>query len=306
MSSSSFKALLIEQGRTARWSAALSRSTAINSTRARVLIRCIIPVSTTGRARAYGRKVIRRFPCVGGIDLSGEVVEKRRRAIQAGRPGYRDELRYRGFASWRLCRIRTHSRSLGGAPARWSGSLRSDGARHRGLHGGAGRGAHGSKRARAREWPGTGHRRDRRVGGLAVDMMSGLGYEVVALTGKPAEEPYLRELGASAIRLRSSRFRHRAAAGDCAVGGCGRQRRRADSSLGAGYHETGRNGREHRQCGRLQYFDHRVPVHSSRCQPSWNRLRLHRFPDSPAGMGSAGRRSQTPASCKGHTDDFPR
>ena len=35
-------------------------------------------------------------------------------------------------------------------------------------------------------------------------MLSGLGYEVVALTGKASEEPYLRDLGASAIKLRSS------------------------------------------------------------------------------------------------------
>lgn len=40
------------------------------------------------------------------------------------------------------------------------------------------------------------------VGGLAIDMLAGRGYEVVALTGKAAETDYLAGLGASAIRLR--------------------------------------------------------------------------------------------------------
>lgn len=42
------------------------------------------------------------------------------------------------------------------------------------------------------------------VGGLALDMLAGLGYQVTALTGKPAESDYLKRLGAAAIMLRSS------------------------------------------------------------------------------------------------------
>ena len=41
------------------------------------------------------------------------------------------------------------------------------------------------------------------VGSVAIDMLSRLGYEVVALTGKAAEEAYLRELGAARILLRN-------------------------------------------------------------------------------------------------------
>jgi len=41
------------------------------------------------------------------------------------------------------------------------------------------------------------------VGSLAIDMLSAKGYEVVALTGKPESEPYLRSLGASQLLLRS-------------------------------------------------------------------------------------------------------
>ena len=44
----------------------------------------------------------------------------------------------------------------------------------------------------------------RSVGGLAIDMLSRLGYHTVALTGKAAEGDYLKMLGASDIRLRSS------------------------------------------------------------------------------------------------------
>jgi alcohol dehydrogenase len=42
------------------------------------------------------------------------------------------------------------------------------------------------------------------VGGLAIDMLAGLGYHVVALTGKAQEEDYLRSLGAAEMRLRDT------------------------------------------------------------------------------------------------------
>ncbi|NNF40400.1 MAG: oxidoreductase [Woeseiaceae bacterium] len=40
------------------------------------------------------------------------------------------------------------------------------------------------------------------VGSIAIDMLAGRGYEVVALTGKATEEAYLRKIGASRILLR--------------------------------------------------------------------------------------------------------
>jgi NADPH2:quinone reductase len=42
------------------------------------------------------------------------------------------------------------------------------------------------------------------VGSLAIDMLAAKGYEVVALTGKPDSEEYLRALGASSLLLRSA------------------------------------------------------------------------------------------------------
>ena len=40
------------------------------------------------------------------------------------------------------------------------------------------------------------------VGSIAIDMLTGRGYEVAAVTGKASEEAYLRKLGASRILLR--------------------------------------------------------------------------------------------------------
>ena len=42
------------------------------------------------------------------------------------------------------------------------------------------------------------------VGSIAIDMLSGRGYDVVALTGKADEEPYLRSIGAKEILLRET------------------------------------------------------------------------------------------------------
>jgi acrylyl-CoA reductase (NADPH) len=42
------------------------------------------------------------------------------------------------------------------------------------------------------------------VGSIAIDMLSGRGYRVVAVSGKAAAVPYLKELGASEVLLRES------------------------------------------------------------------------------------------------------
>jgi putative YhdH/YhfP family quinone oxidoreductase len=42
------------------------------------------------------------------------------------------------------------------------------------------------------------------VGSIAVDILAGAGYKVVALTGKEAETEYLKKLGADEVMLRSS------------------------------------------------------------------------------------------------------
>ena len=40
------------------------------------------------------------------------------------------------------------------------------------------------------------------VGSIAIDILAGLGYEVVALTGKESETDYLKGLGAKEVKLR--------------------------------------------------------------------------------------------------------
>jgi NADPH2:quinone reductase len=40
------------------------------------------------------------------------------------------------------------------------------------------------------------------VGSLAINMLAGLGYEVVAVSGKPEAEPFLREIGAARVLVR--------------------------------------------------------------------------------------------------------
>ena len=64
------------------------------------------------------------------------------------------------------------------------------------------------------------------VGSLAIDMLASLGYEVVALSGKPEAQEYLRALGAARVLARS------------------------ELSLGAQPLESGALGWRNRHCGR--------------------------------------------------------
>ena len=149
-------------------------------------------------------KIIRRFPCVGGIDLSGEVVDSADARFKPGdkviatsfdigvahHGGYAEYARVpagwvvplpagldlfeamalgtAGFTA-ALAVVRMEDNGL--APA--NGPVIVTGA--------------------------TGG-----VGGLAIEMLAQLGYHVVALTGKEAETDYLKMLGAAEIKLRSS------------------------------------------------------------------------------------------------------
>ncbi|RIK92421.1 MAG: oxidoreductase [Burkholderiales bacterium] len=146
-------------------------------------------------------KIIRRFPCIGGIDLAGEVVESADARFRPGDPviatsfdlgvshhgGYAQYARVpadwvlplpSGLTLFETMALGTAGFTAGLAVARME---------HNGLRPEKGpvvvTGATGG------------------VGGLAIDMLSRLGYEVVALTRKASEEPYLRDLGASSVEL---------------------------------------------------------------------------------------------------------
>ena len=149
-------------------------------------------------------KIIRRFPCIGGIDLSGTVVESSSSEFSVG-----DEViatsydigvaHHGGYAEY--ARIPAEwvvpmpkgldlfsSMALG--TAGFTAGLAVERMEHDGLAPSAGpvvvNGATGG------------------VGGIAVDILSGLGYSVTAMTGKSDQEGYLKNLGASEILLRGS------------------------------------------------------------------------------------------------------
>lgn len=149
-------------------------------------------------------KIIRRFPCAGGIDLSGEVVES---ADTRFRPGDKvvatsfdiGVAHHGGYAEY--ARVPAgwviplpegldlfESMALG--TAGFTAALAIVRMEDNGLAPANGpvvvTGATGG------------------VGGLAIDMLAQLGYHVVALTGKEVETDYLKMLGATEVRLRNS------------------------------------------------------------------------------------------------------
>jgi putative YhdH/YhfP family quinone oxidoreductase len=148
-------------------------------------------------------RIIRRFPCVGGIDLSGTVAESGDPRFKKGDAviatsydigvahdgGYAEYARIP--AGWVLPMPEGldafESMALG--TAGFTAALAVERMEHDGLKPVNGQvivtGATGG------------------VGSIAVDILAGTGYHVVALTGKESETDYLRELGAKEVMLRS-------------------------------------------------------------------------------------------------------
>ncbi len=149
-------------------------------------------------------RIIRRFPCVGGIDLAGTVVESSDARFGKGDAviatsydigvahdgGYGEYARVKadwvvpmpkGMSFFDAMALGTAGFTAGLAVARME---------HEGLAPANGpvavTGATGG------------------VGSIAVDILAGLGYPVVAITGKAEESAYLKDLGAREVTLRSS------------------------------------------------------------------------------------------------------
>ncbi len=149
-------------------------------------------------------KIIRRFPCVGGIDLSGTVLSSADAKFKEGdeviatsydigvahNGGYAEYARVP--AKWLVPRPKGmdlfEAMALG--TAGFTAGLAVERMEHDGLKLSNGpvivSGATGG------------------VGSIAVDILSRAGYHVVALTGKEHEAAYLKELGAKEIVFRSS------------------------------------------------------------------------------------------------------
>lgn len=149
-------------------------------------------------------KIIRRFPCVGGIDLAGTVLESADARFQPGdkviatsfdigvahHGGYAEIARVPAAWVVPLPEGLTLFEAMALGTAGFTAALGIVRMEENGLTPARGpvivSGATGG------------------VGSLAVDMLARRGYHVVALTGKAAEAEYLKGLGAAEVMLRSS------------------------------------------------------------------------------------------------------
>lgn len=199
----SFKALLIEE-RDGKVESGFVRMDAGRLDAGEVTIRVAYSsVNYKDALAATGAgRIIRRFPCIGGIDLSGTVVDSADPRFKPGDPVIATSFdigvaHHGGYAEY--ARV----------PAAWVVPLPAG----LSLYDAMALGTAGFTAAlgivRMEE---NGLRPDKGpvivtgatggVGSLAVDMLARLHYHVVALTGKESEADYLRGLGAAEVMLR--------------------------------------------------------------------------------------------------------
>jgi acrylyl-CoA reductase (NADPH) len=144
-------------------------------------------------------RIIRRFPCVGGIDLSGTVIESSDARFKAGDAviatsydigvahdgGYAELARIP--ADW-VVPLPTGMSLADAMALGTAGYTAALGVVRMELNG-----------LKPENGPVVVTGATGGVGSLAIDMLAGRGYQVVALTGKTAEEEYLKGLGATSI-----------------------------------------------------------------------------------------------------------
>lgn len=149
-------------------------------------------------------RIIRRFPCVGGIDLAGTVVSSTDARFKPGErvlcTSYDVGVAHDGgFAEYSrmpadwvvpMPAAMTAREAMALGTAGFTAGLAVERMEQVGLRPANGpvlvTGATGG------------------VGSIAVDILAGAGYHVAALTGKEAETDYLKQLGAREVMLRSS------------------------------------------------------------------------------------------------------
>jgi putative YhdH/YhfP family quinone oxidoreductase len=149
-------------------------------------------------------KIIRRFPCVGGVDLSGTVVESADVRFRKGDAviatsydigvahdgGYAEYARIPAVWVVQMPKGLDLFEAMALGTAGYTAALAVERMEHEGLKPANGpvivTGATGG------------------VGSIAVDILSACGYRVAALTGKEAESDYLKRIGATEVMLRSS------------------------------------------------------------------------------------------------------
>lgn len=202
---SNFKAYLIDKDKDGSVSGRLTHLALEDLDDGEVTIRvCYSSVNYKDALAATGAgKIVRRFPCVGGIDMAGEVIASTDPRFVAGDKVIASAFdigvsHHGGFAE--VARVPADwvvplpdglhlldAMALG--TAGFTAGLAIARMEHEGLAPGNGpvivTGATGG------------------VGGLAIDMLAGLGYQVVGLTRKDSEVEYLKMLGASEVKLAS-------------------------------------------------------------------------------------------------------
>lgn len=201
-----FKALLIEQEDGGKVSNRLTSLTSDQLDDGEVTIRVhYSSINYKDALAATGAgKIIRRFPCIGGIDLAGEVVESKDVRFKPGDSVIATSFdigvsHHGGYAE--LARI----------PAKWVVPLPAG----MSLFESMALGTAGFTAALAimrmednglspENGPVVVTGASGGVGGLAIDMLSRLGYEVIALTGKADQEGHLKKLGATHVKLTST------------------------------------------------------------------------------------------------------
>jgi len=148
-------------------------------------------------------KIVRRFPCVGGIDAAGTVTSSSDSRFKAGDPvictsydlGVAHDGGYAAYvrvpAAWVVPLPQGLSlfEAMALGTAGYTAGLAVERMEHDGLKPASGpvivTGATGG------------------VGSVAIDILARAGYDVVALTGKEAESDYLKRIGAKEVTLRS-------------------------------------------------------------------------------------------------------
>ncbi len=148
-------------------------------------------------------RIVRRFPCIGGVDLSGTVLESSDARFKKGDAvigtsydigvahdgGYAEYARLKADWLVPMPKGMTLFDAMALGTAGFTAGLAVQRMEHEGLAPGAGpvivTGATGG------------------VGSIAIDILAGLGHHVVALTGKEQESAYLGAIGAKEVMLRS-------------------------------------------------------------------------------------------------------
>ena len=217
-------------------------------------------------------KILRKYPLNGGIDLSGEVVSSTDARYQPGQSvlvtgcghsetldgGYAEYARAQGDSVIPL----PDGLSLFDAMALGTAGFTTGLAIHRMEQNGQKpsmgpivvTGASGG------------------VGTIAVDLFAKLGYEVVAVSGKPEADALLKALGAVEDPAPPGHRPRQAAAGGRAVGRRARQRGRRDPHLAHAHRGQLGQHREHRPRREPQARDDGDAIHPARREPARRQL----------------------------------